>query len=264
MVGTLGSACTIATFSAKVRLRAPRLYAAVAGPPLTSICERQLLSLIVDSRAAEPPNRTTTGSTGGCALRLATTCNTCAQSLPPPAAAGAAPPELDPVATPVAGTPPVVACAEQAPRRAATTSRQAVHASAAATRGRAPDSVDRWCVPIPKVPSRFKETIAPVSRRRDTATGADVVLPDSTKPSAEEVSAREVPPHAHRGGVARTAGLRQDPLQPHRELGARPLAGRPRHRGRRHAPLLRRPRRQRHVSRADRRAKRRGGRRRGP
>src|SRR5665647_3538441 len=180
MVGTLGSACTIATFSAKVRLRAPRLYAAVAGPPLTSICERQLLSLIVDSRAAEPPNRTTTGSAGG--------------------------------------------CAEQAPRSAATTSRQAVHASAAAMRAYAADFVDRWCERMPKVPSRFKKTVALGARRRDTATGADVVLPDSSKPSAEEVIAREVPPHAHRGGVARTAGLRQDPLQPHRERGARPLA----------------------------------------
>src|SRR5450759_2425069 len=102
----------------------------------------------------------------------------------------------------------------------------------------AADCVDRWRVAMPKVPSRFKTTVALGPRRRDTASGADVVLPGSSKPCAEEVTAREVPPHAHRGGVARTVGLRQDPLQPHRELGARPLAGRHRHRGRRHACLL--------------------------
>src|SRR5450759_1122383 len=136
----------------------------VAPPPLALICERQLLSLIVDSRAAEPPNRTTTGSAGGCALRLARTCNTCAQSLPPPASADVALTEAEAGAPSVASTPPVVACAEQAPRRATTTSRQAVHASAAATRGRAADFVDRWCERMPKVPSRFKKTVALGSR----------------------------------------------------------------------------------------------------
>src|SRR5450759_4389402 len=237
MAGTVGSACTMAMFWASVRLRDPRLKAMVAPPPLSLIWSRQLRSLIVDSRAAEPPTSTTTGSLGGVAFRSESTWRTRAQSAAAAAlAAGAAPPEPNPVATTVAGTPPVVACAEQAPRRA-TTSRQAVQASAAATRGRAADCVDRWRVAMPKVPSRFKTTVALGSRRRDTASGADVVLPGSSKPCAQEVTAREVPPHAHRGGVARTVGLRQDPLQPHRELGARPLAGRPRHRGRRNCLL---------------------------
>src|SRR5450759_350801 len=165
MAGTVGSACTMAMFWASVRLRDPRLKAMVAPPPLSLIGSRQVRSLIVDSRAAEPPTRTTTGSLGGVAFRLASTWRTRAQSAAAAAlAAGAAPPELDPVATMVAGTPPVVACAEQAPRRATTTSRQPVHASAAATRGRAADFVNQWCERMPKVPSRFKKTVALGSR----------------------------------------------------------------------------------------------------
>ena len=67
IVGTLGRAFTMATFWAMVRLLDPRFHASTAGPLFGAalIWARQLASLTVDSRAAEPPSRTTTGSVGG-------------------------------------------------------------------------------------------------------------------------------------------------------------------------------------------------------
>ncbi len=53
-------------------------------PPNFFTWAAQLLSLMVHSRAAEPPSRYTTGTLGGFALRAATTCCACFQSSPPP------------------------------------------------------------------------------------------------------------------------------------------------------------------------------------
>ena len=65
----LGSAFTMATFCAIVRLREPMFQASVAGPLFGAawIWSRQLESLMVDSRAAEPPSSTTTGLVGATA-----------------------------------------------------------------------------------------------------------------------------------------------------------------------------------------------------
>ena len=63
----LGSAFTMATFCAIVRLPEPMFQASTEGPPAATICSRQTASLTVDSRAADPPSKTTTGSVGGTA-----------------------------------------------------------------------------------------------------------------------------------------------------------------------------------------------------
>ena len=128
-----GSAFTMATFWASVRLREPMFHASVSGPPSATIWLRQLESLMVDSRAAEPPSRTTTGLVGVSARMYARAASTRPQSLssaplaPVAAESSPAAPEalaLESSPEP-AGLPeePPDACAEQAATsRAARTS----------------------------------------------------------------------------------------------------------------------------------------------
>ncbi len=94
----LGSALTTATLCASVRLPELMFQASVSGPPLATIWSRQLSSLIVDSRAAEPPSRTTTGLLGVSACIQASAARTRLQSAPeaplapvPPPASSSAP-----------------------------------------------------------------------------------------------------------------------------------------------------------------------------
>ena len=122
----LGSAFTMATFCAIVRLREPMFQASVAGPPLATIWSRQLWSLIVDSRAAEPPSRTTTGLVGVSACMQASAARTRLQSAPEaplapaPLPSASSSPAPSVAAAPVASeADPAVALAEHAAAAAA-------------------------------------------------------------------------------------------------------------------------------------------------
>ena len=121
-----GSAFTMATFCAMVRLPEPMFQARVAGPPLATIWSRQLWSSIVDSRAADPPSRTTTGLVGVLARMEARAASTRDQSPVDPALAPVAVPALPLVAAfepAPRGLEPAVACAEHATAAAAENTR---------------------------------------------------------------------------------------------------------------------------------------------
>ena len=219
---------------------------------------------MVDSRAAEPPSRTTTGLVGGDgpheAEGLQDTRPVAVRALRARAAAASPelgePPDCASLALGVTAAPPV-AWAEHAAASAATRT----SATTSAT-GDVGTTVTGTHWPLPEVQRDSSMEDAPAACAvRARRGGCRVARQPRESPGGDR---REVPPHADRGGVSRAVRLRPHPLQPHRELGPRPLPGRPRHRASRPAPLLRRPRRQRELPRPGRGAERRRGGRRDP